>query len=412
MRILLLTPALPYPPHQGGALRNYGIIDTLARAGHQVTLLSFTDSAADCAPLRHHCTDIITIPAPPRSPQARLRDLALTSQPDLAKRLYSPSMAKALDDLLAAHHFDIIQFEGLEMAIYLPKLRARRTAERLIYDAHNAEAALQAAIARIDGQSAARLPAALYSHIQARRVARFERAVCAAADAVIAVSDEDAAALRPYRPDGHLFVLPNGIFVDHYAPTSARTLDLGDHALVFTGKMDYRPNIDAVQWFTNAILPPISAAFPDVRFYVVGQKPHPQIQMLAGERVAVTGWVEQVHPFLHGATVYVAPLRMGSGTRLKLLEALAARRPVVATPTAAAGLHQDARASMRLAEGESAFAQAVIDLLGSPQQRQQLAEHGYAAVRHHYDWSALAPRLLSVYESVVSPGASTTQNSQ
>lgn len=405
MHILMLTPALPYPPHQGGALRNFGILRGLHDAGHVITLISFADagdsrSEIDGTPLPQLCERVETIAPPPRSKSQRLRDLALTQQPDLARRLESLAFRERLRDVLTNSRFDLIQFEGLEMAIYLTFARQLQPAARLIYDAHNAEHALQQAIADVESGSRSRLPAALYSRIQAGRIASFERAICAQADAVIAVSAEDAAALRPFRPDGKVHVLANGIFADDYtAPDQG--VDLGSAALVFTGKMDYRPNVDAVQWFANDILPDIRARCPDARLYVVGQKPHASLQTLrADDAVEVTGWVDKVQPFLHAAQVYVAPLRMGSGTRLKILEAMASGCAVVATPAAVAGLDAETRAAVIVVEDAAPFAESVTRLLENPAERKALGKKAQAVARKHYDWSALIPGLLAIYRDI------------
>lgn len=405
MQILLLTPALPYPPHQGGALRNFGILHGLHDAGHTLSLLSFHDGGGNGqseipAPLRDCCARVETVAPPVRTPIHRLRDLLLSGQPDLARRLESPGFRERLRNLLRGTRFDLIQFEGLEMAIYLPLIRQLQPDARLIYDAHNAEYALQQVIADVEGGSLNRLPAAVYSWIQARRIARFERAICAQADAVIAVSPEDAEALKSFRADHQIHVLANGIFTDDYAaPTQA--VELGGAVLVFTGKMDYRPNVDAMQWFSGDILPLIRAQCPDARLYIVGQKPHTSLDTLReDDHVEVTGWVAQVQPFLHAAQVYVAPLRMGSGTRLKILEAMAAGCAVVATSAAVAGLEREAREALVVADSETAFADGVIRLLNDAKQRQALGEQAQRVVRKYYDWSALIPCLIDIYRDV------------
>lgn len=405
MHILMLTPSLPYPPHQGGALRNFGILRGLHNAGHIITLLSFADAGTSSidiegTPLRQLCDRVETVTPPPRSKSQRLRDLAFTQQPDLARRLESPVFREHLRDLLANTRFDLIQFEGLEMAVYLSLSRQLQPVARLVYDAHNAEHALQQAIANVESESRNRIPAALYSRVQARRIARFERTICTQADAVIAVSPEDAGALRSFRTDGKIHILANGIFADDYtAPDQG--VDLGGDALVFTGKMDYRPNIDAVQWFATDILPSIRARCPEARLYVVGQKPHASLQTLrSDDAVEVTGWVDKVQPFLHAAQVYVAPLRMGSGTRLKILEAMASGCAVVATPAAVAGLDAETRAAVIVVESAAPFAESVIRLLENPIERQTLGKQAQAVARKHYDWSALIPGLLAIYRDI------------
>ncbi|MEO8395526.1 MAG: glycosyltransferase family 4 protein, partial [Chloroflexota bacterium] len=135
--------------------------------------------------------------------------------------------------------------------------------------------------------------------------------------------------------------------------------------------------------------------------YIVGQKPHANLQTLReDDHVEVTGWVSQVQPFLHAAQVYVAPLRMGSGTRLKILEAMAASCAVVATSAAVAGLNAEARQALVIADSESAFAEGVTRLLQSPDERQMLGQRAQQVVRKHYDWMTLIPCLLDIYREI------------
>jgi glycosyltransferase involved in cell wall biosynthesis len=174
-------------------------------------------------------------------------------------------------------------------------------------------------------------------------------------------------------------------------------VDLGPQALVFTGKMDYRPNVDAIQWFADEILPKVESVCPEASLYVVGQRPHGSLQTLAEQaNIHVTGFVTSVQPFLHAAAAYVAPLRMGSGTRLKLLEAMASGCAIVATPAAASGLRDEVHDALVLADGADAFAEAVVRVLQQPALRVELGQRAREAVRI-YDWSAIVPRLLAVY---------------
>ena len=179
-------------------------------------------------------------------------------------------------------------------------------------------------------------------------------------------------------------------------------MDLGDAALVFTGSMSYRPNVDAALWFADEVLGRVRAQVPEARFFVVGNRPHPRLSALhERDEVQVTGWVPDVAPFLSAATVYVVPMRMGSGTRLKLLQALAAGKAVVSTPTGAQGLDVRDGRELRLAANAEDFAQAVVALLQDPAQREALGRAGREFVRTHYDWAVIAPRLLRVYDQVI-----------
>ncbi|MFO7323568.1 MAG: glycosyltransferase [Chloroflexota bacterium] len=402
MRILLLTPSLPYPPHQGGAIRNFGIIRGLREAGHEISLLSFHTNGIDnvASPLVDLCTRLEVVPPPSRSRKDRLRDMLLTRQPDIARRLLSAAFRQRLIAMLDAETYDLVQFEGLEMTPYLDVVRQHQPAAKICYDAHNAEYALQRSIFEVDRKTPGRLAPALYSWAQAQRIYHYERSVCNRVDCVIAVSEEDAEALRPLRENRPVAVVPNGIFAERYLNNTPR-LDLGENVLVFTGKMDYRPNVDAILWFVDAVLPLIRASVPDVRLYVVGQKPHQSLEALRDDPgIEVTGWVADVQPFLQAATVYIAPLRMGSGTRLKILEAMASGCAVVATPIAASGLKTGVKASIIMAEGAEAFAREVVALLNDAERRQALGKAAQADARRFYDWSALIPYLLETYKDI------------
>jgi polysaccharide biosynthesis protein PslH len=190
MQILIVTPNPPYPPQQGAALRNFGILHSLAQAGAKITLLTFCDTVPQSPPerLATVCERIEYVPAPPRTMTDRMRDLATSDLPDLARRLHSAEFRDRLTDLLRGEAFDLIQFEGLEVAAYALLARSIKSDIPIVYDAHNAEFALQKNIAQVEGASVRRIPHAVYSRIQSQRITRFEKRICQTASAVIAVS--------------------------------------------------------------------------------------------------------------------------------------------------------------------------------------------------------------------------------
>jgi glycosyltransferase involved in cell wall biosynthesis len=403
MKILFVTASLPYPPQQGGALRTYGLLHGLHQAGHELSLLSFSDANSAAyigTPLETFCTQIETVATPNRTKSDRLRGLFLSTEPDIARRLYSETFETRLKELISAKHFDLIQFEGIEVACYLPIVRQMGTQARLVYDAFNAEAAMQYAIFGIDRGNPRRWPAAAYSFVQSRRISKFENELCQKADLVIAVSAEDSLLLQHYDPKRKVPVVANGIFTDDYEKQSTG-LSLGEHALVFTGKMDYRPNVDAVLWFSSQVFPKIKQVASDVKFYIVGQKPHQSLEHLRdNSSVIVTGWVESVLPYLKGSEVYIAPLRMGSGTRLKILEAMAAGCAVVATTLAASGMQRETEMGMLIIDDPEQMAETIIKLINTPTMRSKLGKAAHHYVKSHYDWSVLIPDLLAAYEAI------------
>jgi len=403
-RLLFVTAQLPYPPHQGGALRTLGLIKGLAERGHRVTLLSLIEEGQpdwQSTPLADLCDRVVTVPAPSRTSVERLRDL-LTGRVDMERRLWTPALLEALHTLLDDQPFGGIHFEGIEVAAYLNQIhdhvRENFPGTLLIYDAFNAEYDLQRRISRQDLQIIRRLPVALYSVIQARRLERFERQVCRLSDHVIAVSEADGRLLASLEPGTPVTVVPNAIDAASYETGGEEIAAIEHPALVFTGKMDYRPNVDAALWFADSVLPLIQEAVPGAHFTVVGQKPHPRLDRLRGRTdITLTGWVPSVRPYVRAADVFVIPMRMGSGTRLKLLEAMAMRRAIVSTRLGAEGVAGEGVDFLLLADDSQAFAAVVIELLNDSEGRRSLGEKAAAYVKQHYDWPVIIPRIESLY---------------
>lgn len=399
MNLLFLTSQLPYPPRQGGALRAWGMISALARR-HNVAILSFHDMVG-VSPLPPDSGDISlsVVPEPPsRALSRRLRDLLFSRQPDMALRLESPLFRQCLVERLAAQPFDAVHIEGIEMAPFLDVLEQARPRPLIIFDDFNCEFLLQKRAFLTDLRHPARWHGALYSLIQWRRLRRYEAEICRRADCVVAVSEADARALRTLVPGLRLTVVPNGVDISAYDPQIPPAPGMGENDLAFTGKMDFRPNVDAVLWFAEEVLPRIQAQVPDVRFWVVGQRPHHRLEVLRGNpAITLTGYVEDTRPYIAGATVYVAPLRIGGGTRLKLLEAMAMERAVVATRLGAEGYEVQNGRELLLADDAEAFAAAVVSLLRDPARRTAIGRAARHFVESHYDWSVLAPRVESLY---------------
>lgn len=402
-RILFLTPQLPYPPEQGAALRNYSLISQVARH-HSVSLLTFApDRPAPDDPLRASCQLVRTVPPPRRTRRDRLRTLALTRLPDMAERLRSAPFVEALRDLVSTMSFDVLQVEGIEMApyAYLVRQWLGGRAPALVFDDHNAEYVLQRRACLADARRPARLPAAAYSLAQWRRLARFERRFCRDADVIVAVSEADATALRWLDASLAPLVVPNGVDTERYHPGLPDGIPLAHPALVFTGKMDYRPNVDAMLWFHRRVWPLVRRAVAGARLYVVGKSPHPRLApLLRDDTVSVTGWVPDVLPYLGGADVVVAPMRTGGGTQLKVLEAMAAGRPLVTTTFGAEGVGLTPGRHAMVEDDPEGMARAIVALLEDEARARSLGMEGRALVAERYDWSVVAARLEEVYAAL------------
>lgn len=400
IKVLLLTPQTPYPPDQGAPIRNYSFVRYLGQhPGFELSLLSFARPGEDparspaLAELKKYCRRVELVPHPPaRSKLTRLRESLSGTLPDLAKRLASPAFEGALTKMLQAENFDVIQCEALEMAPFL--LDRTGLTARLVLDEHNAEYLLQKRIFEQDWQSGwKRRPAAVYSWLQAHRLAGYERKALARFDRAVAVSQPDRAALEKLGPTRHpIAVIPNGIDMEEFSLSPAE----GEQAdtLVFTGTMDFRPNVDAVTWFVEEVWPLVRAKKPEARFLIVGRRPAPAVAALRTQPgIEVTGEVADARPFVRESALYVVPMRMGGGVRFKVLEALAMGKAVVTTTMGADGIALTGGREAVIADTATDFAAQVLALLDDPARRAALAREGRRFVEQHFDWRKITPGL-------------------
>ena len=423
MKLLILTPQLPYPPQQGTTIRNFNLIKHLAPR-HEITLLSFgtPDELENAAPLRALCRRIEIAPYPTRSLAQRAWTTLTSPLPDMALRLRSDAMHTLIDSL-RDESFDIVQIEVIEMARYglaskiknrkpvlshaLSKVEGETEGSKIVFDDHNAEYVLQRTAFESDARRVSRWHAALYSLIQWKKLERYERQICQHAHHIVACSDADATAiaalLNPKSEIQNLkskiTVIPNGVDTEFYVPSDqVCAKPLAELALVFTGKMDFRPNIDAMTWFSAEILPRVRAQAPLAHLVIVGQKPAPRIRALQQQSgIEVTGWVADTRPYIADAAVYVVPLRMGSGTRLKVLEAMAMGKAIVSTTRGVEGITLTPERDAILADTPAEFARAVITLLRDPERRRTLGRAAHTLAEEKYDWRTIVPAFDQVY---------------
>jgi glycosyltransferase involved in cell wall biosynthesis len=364
-------------------------------------------AAAALEPLRASCKVEIVEGVPQRSMLRRAWTTLASRKPDMALRNASKAYSKALRQLLRTDYFDMVHAESIEMAGY--GLQAAPYA-RIVLDQFNAEYVLQRRAALTELQQSVTHPSALagmaYSLMQWRKLARYERTMLRYYDHVLAVSEQDRRALLQLNHRARVDIVPNGVDTSFFAPQAVPDNPAEDtpayiaaNAIVFTGALDYRPNIDAVLWFARMVLPLVWANYPDVRFVIVGRSPSPAIYDIHdGEKVIVRRDVEDVRPYIAASAVYVVPMRMGGGVRLKLLEALSMQAAVVSTSMGAEGVKglQDGT-HLLMANTPTTFAESIIRLIEDTELARQLGTAGRALAAAQYDWQVIVPRLEQVY---------------
>ena len=410
MRILWLKSDLLLPLDKGGKLRTWHLMRHLARR-HDITYLAFKEPAqppADVDGMREVAARVETVDRA-EAAKGTLRfyaDAALhlvDPLPYAVGKYRSRALARRLRELLDSRSFDLVVCDFLVPAVNLPD---RLPCPAVIFT-HNVESEIWRRHAETKTGVIARM---LYG-AQYQRMLRFEASTLSRFDGVLAVSDADHHtfdALYPGALRRPVHVVPTGVDTDYFAPAPS---DPASCELVFTGSMDWLPNEDAMQYFCRDILPLIRAEAPGVRLSIVGRAPTPAVKRLAdGHGVRVTGRVDDVRPYMKAAVVYVVPLRIGGGTRLKIFEAMSMAKAVVSTTVGAEGLPVTDGEHVMLADEPQSFARAVVGLMRDPARRARMESAARALVVEHYDWAAVAGSLEQALITIAERGLRTADS--
>ena len=389
--LLFLAHRAPFPPDRGDKIRSYNVVAHLAERA-RVHLIAFGETPADRIPPPELVDRLASWTIVPRT-RSRARaaiEAVLTGRPVSLVAFADPRMTAAVARVRRSHPIATTYAFSGQMAQYAGP-------GRLIMDFVDVDSAKFAGLAK-----SARGQVRWVLAREARLLNAYERAVADRAEASLFVSDAEADLFRSGGGGGSVLTVENGIDADHFDP--AATFDAmpdGAPLVVFTGQMDYQPNIDAVTWFARAVLPTIRARHPGARFAIVGRAPTPAVTALGSrEGITVTGAVADVRPWLAAADVAVAPLRLARGVQNKVLEAMAMACPVVASPQAAEGI--DHAGAIRVAD-EDAFVDTVSALLADRAAANALGQAARARVIARYGWPArLAPldALLGLGEPI------------
>ncbi len=389
MKILFLSRWCPYPPNNGAKIRVYNLIRGLSKS-HEVSLISFIEASempANKHRLEALCSEIQVIPRKPFTPGSwRARLGFLSPLPRSIMDTFSLEMKQCIEQALSRGDIQVVVASQVDMAVYAP------------YFGKTPAVFEEAEISGLyESFALARSPARrLRSGLTWWKHRRYLSRLLPRFDACTVVSEKERKLLSQAVPGyRNIEVIPNCISPEDYL--SVPKLVRPDQ-IVFTGSFDYQPNYEAMLWFLAEVLPRIQAVIPEARLTVTGN--HGGRQLPAAKNVELTGYVESVAPLVASAAVSLAPIHNGGGTRLKILEAMALRTPVVATTKGAEGLEVCDGEHLLIADTPEDFARAVIRLLEDPDLGRRLAENAYRLVREVYDWEAIMPRFLNIVSPV------------
>lgn len=398
MKILWVKAGGLLPLDSGGKIRSYHILRELARS-HQVTYFGFHAEQEDAAHRELEQIFDRLVCSPLKLPAAKSPAELLqygsgifSSEPYAIRKYCRPRVNRELRNLTANGNFDVMVCDFLVAAgaipwdLPIPKVLFTHNVEALIWKRHY--------------EVASNPLWKMLSWREWQTMSRAERVYLQKADHVLAVSQTDLDFFAATVPSSKLTVIPTGVDIDYFRPLDNEM----ENTLVFTGSMDWLPNEDGISYFVQEILPKIRQQNPDVKLEVVGRKPSQRLQALASEHlnhVHLTGWVDDIRPHLGQGAVCVVPLRIGSGTRLKIFEAMAMAKAVVSTTIGAEGLPVQHGRDLMLADSPDDFARTVLSLLQDAATRRNLGRAARELVESKYSWASVARDFTSALEAVV-----------
>ncbi len=397
MNLLFLAPRLPLPPDTGAKIRTWNILKQLAKR-FKVTLVCFSFEKNDnelVVRLENIGIQVKLVSAPQPMIFEKIILVLFNSIPYSIAKYSSSKMAQALSLLDVTNEYDAVHIDHLHMVHY----RGIFHDVPAVLDEHNVEYRILERCADVEKSILKRK----VFREQAQKMKRFEAHAAKNFSACLTVSQDDRVTLSKITNGTvPVHVAPNGVDTELFQTTDQRleTKDQSDESLVFTGSMDWFPNDDAVIYFCNEILPLIWQRNKNIKFYVVGKGPSAKIVQMGKEdsRIIVTGLVDDVRPYMERAQVYVVPLRIGGGTRLKILEAMSMEKAVVSTTLGAEGIDYRKNFNIAIADTPQEFADRVIHLMNHPQEAKQLGVEGRKLVCGKYDWNIIGEKLAEVYK--------------
>jgi polysaccharide biosynthesis protein PslH len=395
LSVLCVSQAPPSPPRYGAQVRVHGLMTALAERHDLSVVCCAEPEQAEAAhrALSEYCRDVeIVLETASTSPlRKRLLQLrSLASARTFERHLFTiPELQRRIDALLARRRFDVVNVEGPFVAHHrFRTARGGAPPPRIVLDEHNVEFDLARQIAGSGGS----LPRRLYAAVNWRKLRREEHALWDRVDAIAVTSLQDEARVRAARPGARVVVVPNGVDVERYRPRPGDPPpDRG--TVLFFGALDYHPNCDGVLYFLEEIWPRVLRTHLGARLRILGRRPPAALLARRGPGVEIAGFVEDLRPSLAEAAAVVVPLRIGGGTRLKILEAMAMARPVVSTSLGAEGILAAPGRELLLADDPERFAGEVRRLLDDPALGARLGREARALVEGRYSWRAAARTL-------------------
>lgn len=392
MKLLFTANRFPYPPYRGDKLKIFHLAKRLAK-NHELHLLTFLQDKNDLQylpELQKIFKEVHLVPLPKAQSYFNCLKAIFSKEPFQVRYFYAPAMEQKVAELQQLHQYDAVHVQHLRMAQYwadytsIPRILDLPDAYSLYWKRRTA---------------AAKGPLKLFNQTEQKRVFQYE-SILQRYDLSLVCSKEDQEYLQKEKGIGNVAILPNGVDLEAFSAKGGHDYSQ-DKTILFTGNMDYAPNVDAVGYFVKEIFPLIKEKIPGARFVIAGQRPVKRVLDLADTDIEVTGFVKDLSAIYATAAIVTAPLRFGAGTQNKVLEAMAMGVPVVSHNIGFSGLNINSGEGVILAPDTVAFVQHCIDLLQSESLRRTVGTAGKEVIRTQFDWDVVAGSLEAYFQGLI-----------
>jgi len=406
-KILVISPIFPYPSESGGQVRIYNVIKHLSD-NFEVSLLSPIESGSrECVSvMKRFCRNVETIPVKIDrtnfekflfllNPSQLSRNFRRVSQwiqgtPFQICRFYHPGMERLLEKMIRKDKYDIVQAVYCQMAPYL--LRAKELDKNVTSSLVDIDLSF---ICKYREFSAKKGIARVLSFLEYRRMKKYVTTIWPKFDYIIAMSQVDKEKLLTLNSELNIIVSPNGVDINYFRPLKSRKSK--KNRLAFLGGSNHHPNVDAIIYFNNKIFPKVHQYNPDISLTVIGNFATHLIPN-TNNHIQFTGFLDDFRPVLNDCGILVVPLRIGGGTRLKILEAMALGIPVVSTSIGCEGIEVENNKHIIISDTAQDFADGILNVLKNKQLYQSLVKNGMKLIREKYCWPKIVSQLTDVYQ--------------
>lgn len=393
MKILMITPYLPYPLVSGGQIRTYNLLKNLS-SKHKITLVSFIREPKEkqyLKDLKPYCEEILVYQRRKAWSPLNIILAAITPYPFLVSIYLSLSLRNDISDLLANENFDLIHAETFYVMPNIPQTKVpiflvEQVIEYLVYQRY------------VEGLPFWLIFLKPFLEFDVAKIKHWEKHYWTKAKRLAAMSQDDKDFIEEINPDLKVDVVANGVDTQYFANIKKR--QTVQPTVLFVGNFKWLPNRDAAQFLVKDIWPHIKSQIKDAKLWIVGRNPTQELKNYQSIDICIDEGVDDIRTAYGNSDVLVAPIRNGRGTKYKILEAMATKTPIVGTPLATEGINIEAGKEAYVASSAKDLATKTVLLLKNPKKSKDLAENAYKLVSQDYNWKKISDRLDEVYRDV------------